>query len=432
MLRIKSTFIAIGLFVIAMTIHSCTKPDVLGLDLQPADEQPGITKTDTFTINSYVVNEDSLLSWSTVKNSFEPPSLFLGSLNDPFIGQSYGGFVAQIRIGNTITSSTFKGVTSPDSVVLSFGYKSVTGDTSAVHHISAYELTEDLHGDSVYYTARTYAKGNVLGHVDVVPNFKDSVMLFGVNRSPQLRIPLDNSFGAKLMQEYISNPSTFASNTSFNNYFKGIVMVDSADGIGSMLTLQSLSSLNRLTIYYSGSSYEFIIDGNSVRMSYFKHNYLSSNTDAVSDNQLVVQSMAGLKDSIVIPYLRNLYDGGKVSISNAQLVIKLQTGGATTGFTPHTNLLVFASDSLGRNVTIADASESASGYYGGVYNEANQEYRFNIARHMQRTLIKIVDKGEKDYGLFLVAGGSTSNAQRTILQGNAAIKLIITYTKVNP
>jgi hypothetical protein len=46
-------------------------------------------------------------------------------------------------------------------------------------------------------------------------------------------------------------------------------------------------------------------------------------------------------------------------------------------------------------------------------------------------LTKIVEEGGKDYGLFLVAGGSTSNAQRTLLKGNNSLKLIVTYSKFN-
>jgi hypothetical protein len=50
---------------------------------------------------------------------------------------------------------------------------------------------------------------------------------------------------------------------------------------------------------------------------------------------------------------------------------------------------------------------------------------------LQQTLTKIVEEGGKDYGLFLVAGGSTSNAQRTLLKGNSSLKLIVAYSKFN-
>jgi len=47
--------------------------------------------------------------------------------------------------------------------------------------------------------------------------------------------------------------------------------------------------------------------------------------------------------------------------------------------------------------------------------------------------VKGMNESDKtDYGLFIAAGGSTSNAQRTVLQGGSSMKLIVTYTKINP
>ncbi|MBK7964568.1 MAG: DUF4270 family protein, partial [Bacteroidetes bacterium] len=130
-----------------------------GLDLQPVSEVPGLS-TDTLDVESYVVMEDSLIVWSPLKNLIELPTLFLGSYDDPFVGKTQAGFVAQIRLGNTITSTTFAGATTPDSVVLSFLYKDINGDTNSVHHISVYELNEKLYTDSTYYSARTYSRTN--------------------------------------------------------------------------------------------------------------------------------------------------------------------------------------------------------------------------------------------------------------------------------
>jgi hypothetical protein len=44
----------------------------------------------------------------------------------------------------------------------------------------------------------------------------------------------------------------------------------------------------------------------------------------------------------------------------------------------------------------------------------------------------INENGKTDYGLFIAPGGNTSNAQRTVLQGGSSMKLIVTYTKINP
>jgi len=431
MLRIKpySLYLVVSLALIISS--ACNEPDNLGLDLQPEGSLPFLSTVDTFTILSYNVPEDSLIMWSTVKNAFEPPTFFLGSLNDPYVGETYAGFVSQVRLGNTISSTTFNGATTPDSIVLTFAYKAIVGDSAALHKISVYELAEKVYLDSTYYSARKYAKGNLIGHAELVPKLKDSVVVGGVNRAPQLRIALDTAFGGKILRQYIADPSSFSSSTNFLNFLNGIVLVDSADGTGSIVTLNSTSTLDRMTIYYSNTlSYDFVIDVNGVRMSYFDHKYINTNTDNVSDDLMVIQSMAGMKDSLIIPYLSLLYKDGPVSIGSAQLVFKVDPASATTGFDPHSNMLIFASDSVGKNVSIIDASE-ASSYFGGSYSSTNQEYTFNIARHVQQTLTKIVEEGGKDYGLFLVAGGSTSNAQRTLLKGNSSIKLIVTYSKFN-
>ena len=101
-------------------------------------------------------------------------------------------------------------------------------------------------------------------------------------------------------------------------------------------------------------------------------------------------------------------------------------------FAQHANLLLLGSDSLGKNTVFIDALETSSGYFGGSFDLSTTSYSFNIARYLQQTLTKVVDKGGKDYGFYLIPGGSTSNAQRTVLQGGAAVKLIVTYTKINP
>lgn len=412
-------------------LSSCTEPDLIGLDLQPVSETPGVS-IETLEVESFVVMEDSLIMWSPLKNLIESPTLFIGSYDDPYLGRTQASTVAQIRLGNTITTSTFAGATTPDSVILSFLYKDINGDSTSMHHISVYELNQKLFNDSTYYSSRTYDRfTTTIGHADLIPTL-DSLEFNSVKIAPQLRIPMDTSFGGKLMREYISNPATFASNTAFTDYFKGIVMVDSADGMGSIVTLTSTSSIHLLTIYFSGNkSYQFLIDAGAVRTSFFSHQYLSVNMDSFPDDDLVVSSMAGLKDSLVIKNIASLYDDGPVSISSARLIFQLKDGSTPNKFKAHTNLLVFGSDSSGNNVATADANETSS-YFGGLYDETQNKYTFNVARYVQQTLKKVVQNGGTDYGLFLVAGGSTSNARRSVVKGRGAIKLIVTKTKFNP
>jgi hypothetical protein len=431
MLKLSARWFAPVLILFSFVLHSCSDPEIIGLDLQDASVQPGLSITDTFTINTYTVEEDSLVVWGALKNLLEAPTLYCGSMDDPYVGKTFAGFVSQVRLGNTLSATTFD-VSTPDSIILSFNYKSIVGDSNSTHHISVYELKDDLYPDSTYYSQRIFTKGNLLGHADLIPNLIDSSVVGAIKTVPQLRLALDTAFGGKLMRDCQTNTANFASNTAFLSYFKGIVIVDSADGVGSIVTLPSTSLYHRMTIYFSGNkSYQFQIDISSVRFSNFQHERLAFNNDNIPDNTLVVQSMGGLKDSIHIPYLKNLYDSGRVSINKAELVVKMNSAANTSGFKNHDNLLIFGSDSVGKNTSILDAFESSS-YYGGSFDITTGEYHFNIARYVQNIVKGMNENGKIDYGLFISPGGNTSNAQRTVLQGGSSMKLIVTYTKINP
>ncbi|MBP6513263.1 MAG: DUF4270 family protein, partial [Bacteroidia bacterium] len=144
MLKNVRRSLQIASLALLFLLPSCTEPDLIGLDLQPVSETPGVS-IDTLDVESYVVVEDSLIMWSPLKNLIESPTLFLGTYDDPYLGKTQAGTVAQIRLGNTITSTTFAGATTPDSVVLSFLYRDINGDTTSMHHISVYELNEKLY-----------------------------------------------------------------------------------------------------------------------------------------------------------------------------------------------------------------------------------------------------------------------------------------------
>lgn len=83
MLKLYARWFVPVLFLVSFVLPSCSDPEVIGLDLQSASVQPGLSITDTFTINTYTVEEDSLVVWGPLKNLLEAPTLFAGSIDDP-------------------------------------------------------------------------------------------------------------------------------------------------------------------------------------------------------------------------------------------------------------------------------------------------------------------------------------------------------------
>lgn len=412
---IRYLFVFLGLCI----IFSCEEPDLTGSDVLPVSDQPGLFTSDTSTITAKTVLEDSLVS------SLNTYPLMLGSMNDPEVGITNASFNTQVLMGSSLTS--FDSITTADSVILSFGYTEIYGDTTAVHHISVNELDTTLTNPAYTTSDFSIKNGGGLGYISLVPNLRDSVPILNTKQAPQLRLKLNTDFGSTIMQKYLSQPSLFSSNDQFLTYFKGISITDSADGAGSIISLDANSSLNALTIYFHttdtpivAKSYSFKINASCIRSNRFKHLYNSTVFDSVSPATVYVQSTAGLKTKVEFPYLMNLSAAQKVSINKAELVVKLRPGSEAT-LANHPNLFIYAPDSLGRNEIILD-SYSSAGYVGGTYT--NGEYKFNVFRHIQRILNGV----HKNNGIYLVASGSVSNAKRTFLQGATTMKLNLTYT----
>jgi hypothetical protein len=144
-----------------------------------------------------------------------------------------------------------------------------------------------------------------------------------------------------------------------------------------------------------------------------------------------VQSMGGVKTKVVFPHLKELSKSGPIAINKAELIIQIESGSDGT-YAPHDRLTLFASDSSGKNVVLPDQIASvSSGFFGGEYNSGTKEYSFNIPRYAQQ----IVNGNRENYGLFLLASGAASNANRSIVgggsnPGHTKMKLRITYTRI--
>ena len=172
------------------------------------------------------------------------------------------------------------------------------------------------------------------------------------------------------------------------------------------------------------------INSASARSLRFKHDYclgltnqqICLNNKAAGQFTTYVQSLAGLKTKIILPDWNQVFANKKVSVSRADIVLNIKSGSDAAPLLPHETLLFLAADSLGKNTLTADFLD-----LGGTYNSTDKQYKLNFTRQLQQILNGTV----KDYGLYIVSGGSTSNARRTVLNGGNTMKLSITYTQQN-
>ena len=264
MIQVRNFLLYLIVISYAIFTGSCNKIDEVGLGVQPVGDQPGVMDTSIGITTSYTVLEDSLISSSKLA------PFFLGSLSDVETGKKYASFFTQVRLGSSITSTTFNDTITLNSINLTLGLirDGIYGDVTARHHISVYQLSDTMSIYKTYYSVDSFAVGNRIGHLDIVPNVSSSVDAL----SPLLKIPLDTAFGGYLLRELISKmPSN---DTLLATILKGIYIVDSTDGIGSIINISSSSSLNKMTIYYNDSlKFSLEINDACARSLHFRSEY---------------------------------------------------------------------------------------------------------------------------------------------------------------
>ena len=420
--------------MILALVSSCKKEsDVLGLELQPESEILNAFITDTSTLITFPLLEDS------IRTDYRVMLLnnLVGSYTDPVFGRTTAGFYSQFRL----TSSNVNFGDSPqlDSIVLSLAYSGYYGDTTTTQTISVYKMTETMHADSNYYSTNEFGIDNTpVGTLTFQPRPNTSVLVDTVASAPQIRIILDPGFGDEILNAGAGN---LTSNDTWLQFLPGLfIKADDVFSNGAILYINYASSQTRLTLYYNNTAndslqYGFEISASAARVNKYNHDYTISPIqfgDSVQGSiASYVQSMGGVKTKIDFPYLNKLIEQGPIAVNKAELIIKVADN-TTDTYAPHNRFVLFASDSIGKNVVLPDQITSVtSAFFGGEYNASTKEYVFNIPRYVQQ----IINGTRENYGLFLLASSPATNANRTIIGGGGALnpqqmKLKITYTQI--
>lgn len=434
---LPAKFLIIALVAI-LIFDSCKESSVIGLDVQPESDLLNAAFKDTSTLISYTLLEDPFKTDETSLN-------LLGSYNDPVFGKASASIYTQVRLPNNITDVNFGAGLVFDSLVLTLPYSGYYG-TLESQTVKVYELSDDLYKDSSYYSNRSLNhQSTELADITFKPMSDDKI----------LRIRLSDQFGGNLL----SQSTNLKDNTAFLKFFKGLYIAPAntaqAQGEGALLYFNLTDSLAKMTLYYrktvtiksisnpqKDSSYidithfAFEINSSSARFNHFEHDYSSSSAivnqlkdPSLGQNLVYLQQMAGLKTKIKIPYLKNWVDSGPIAINKAEVVLKLDPQYISNNYSVPSKLSLVEIDSLGNSINLPDEKDS---YFGGDYNSSTQEYRFNIARHIQ----SILDGKKKDYGFYLLpfVAESNLNAERLVLGGGGntsyQMKLRLTYTKL--
>ncbi len=443
-----STKKAIYIILIAGVFASCKKTDSFGLQVQPDQDVLGVNQTDTTTLITFSVKEDSLLS-----DELNGPNM-LGSCNDPFFGITNSSIYTHIRLEQSYdfrpNGSGSLDSLIVDSVILYLALDGYYG-TLGPQTFEVYQLAEDLWLDSSYYTnsslltntTNLVSSGNgVINPNPLVPGYVSGELA----DEAILRIPLSvNDFAWPIINE--SGNATLSGNDGageFTEWFKGLLITtdNTSPSVnkGSIYYTDLLSSFSKISLYYRDTSglltehdtiqFDFNLNSNCARFhsvdidhnSYPLGDQLLDST--LGQETFFIQSLGGSKGKIQFPFLDYISDSSYI-INKAELILPFQYY-FLDNYLPSNVLYLTSEDENGDDSFLPDFFESN---HGGIADFDNHYYKFNITRYVN----DIVAGNAANLPLTIISSGSGISANRVILNGNNTSKkdnprLILTYS----
>ena len=435
---------------IVLMAASCKKESALGSDIQPDGDLIDLQYTDTLSLFSYTVKEDSL-------RSDESGIVQIGSINDAFFGKTNASLFTQVVIPNNLLEISFGPGAVLDSCALNLKYDfEYYGDTLQQQTFSVYQVTEDMFYDSTYYSNQikqcypTYASRVSVGDRTLAPRPRTKTVVGTDTIAEVLRIPINMNFAQQIFDQGGGN--NLSSNAAFLQYMKGLYIASETPslgvGQGSLLRFNLKDTSTKFIFYYHNSAdtttFSFVISSTTAYFSNYTHDYSGinppsdlpnqlNNSGVNTSNEVYVSGCAGVKTKITFPYLEDLRNlGYTIAINKAELIFKADPATTDGSFPINKQLYVVSIDSAtGQQILLPDMFESAS-YFGGTANTVTNEYHINIARYFQQ----LMEGSKSNHGLYLKEFDPNGFGRRVVLgsgNSNSTYKMYIhlVYTRIN-
>ena len=361
---------------------------------------------DIFIFNDSLID---IVATSHIEDSVNAQSSLslLGSYLDPVFGQTDAGFCFQITLPNNDMEFNAQTIT---NIELNIPYVDFYGDSLSEFNVSISQLNESINSsDSTEYYSNQIFTSNLITNTN-------PVSLSEIRNTSMFSMQLPTSFGLNeilnLSSEALSDNGTFVE--TFNGFKLEVEPINSING--AIFYLNSGSEEAALSIEYVNlngetDSVDFALSS-GVRLNHFAHNYTESNVTSV-DTLLFLQSMGGVFSEIDFSFLENLQDSGYI-VNEAELIFSIFND----------NELLVSPE----RITLVESDEgeliSIAGLSGGILNNDNDSYSFDITQHLQ----KIITNGHNPI-CRLYTYSRTSNAERVILNNTESnpiqLKLVL-------
>lgn len=404
-------------------------PTDIGVGVQPSDEELGVSKTDTITLEARSVLVDSV---RTDRTEFS----LLGSVYDTEFGTSSASIFTSFALSSV--EHDFGEEPVLDSVVLMMQYNRYFGDTTEPQTLHVYPLQEKIENDTVYSSTQMFeydeASDYANSHIHHVRP-TDSIMTDTTLYAPHARIPMSDEFGNFLLS---AGEADMESTEKFVDYFKGLFITTdpaSEPGSGSMISYNLRGSQSRIRLYYHNqedtTSFDYIVGDATPRTIHYEHNYelaseafkqqLLEGDTSLGSEQLYLQTLAGVRVKVRIPDLEKT--SRNLIVNDAQFIVSSMDN---DGYSKPERLYVIGLDKEGDFYELPDVSEG-NAYLGGNMQD-NGITKFRLSMYIQGLITGSSTNNE----ILLGIPNESTQYRRLMLNGpgseNNRLKVSMTYT----
>lgn len=403
-------------------------PTDVGVGVQPTDEELGVSKTDTITLEAQSVLVDSV---RTDRTEFS----LLGSIYDTEFGVSS----ASVFTSFALSSAEYDFGEEPvlDSVVLMMQYNRYYGDTAAPQTIHVYPLQEKIE-DTLYSSNNLFEYDESADYANSYthhPRPTDSVTIDTNMYAPHVRIPMSDEFGNFLLN---AEDTDMENTENFVDFFKGLYITteqETQPGSGSLVSYKLTGNQSRIRIYYHNqddtASFDYIVGDATPRTNHYEHNYdlaseefkqqLIEGDTTLGNEKLYLQTLAGVRVKVRIPELEKT--NKDLVVNDAQFIVNTMDN---DGYSKPERLYVIGLDEKGDFYELPDVSEG-NAYLGGNMRDDGTA-NFRLSMYVQGLITGSSENNE----ILLGIPNESTEYRRLKLAGpeseNNRLKISLTYT----
>lgn len=438
----RSVFTA--LIIITALCSSCRKSEEIGREVQVGDNDIQLFTTDTLHISA-------MTKEAVPERTDERFEGMLGAYIDPIFGSSEISYHSQYNLDEEGFSFPSDAVF--DSAFVSFrltgGYreKEIASTDRSLMHFQVYELAEDLDISNIYQSNQSAkTQPNLIGEYIGPVGLFDSVYVDGIAQPAQIRIPLTQAWGEKIIT---ADSSNFVSNEAFVSFMKGLSIVpiqtNDLKSNGAIFYFNPLSSFTNITIHYHNADdttkFSFITNSFTANFMSFKHDYSNApiasvlNDTAAGSDKLYLQSSIGTDIELELKDIAAAFAEDPKVINIAELFIPVDTN---EPYHPLSKLSVSRKLEDGTAEFLPDQVQTGDRVIDGFLNSDSLYYRFLITQYVQEIIHNYVPGSNKSEKLLISPFGNNTLVNRSVVSGPRPqdpdarpLKVKITFTPLN-